>query len=62
MPTINISKDEPIEKALRRLKKIVTKEGIIQSIKEHRFYEKPSDKKRRKKSKFLRKLKRNVKV
>jgi len=55
MPVVFINRDEPIEKALRRLKKMVSKEGIIQSIKDHRYYEKPSDRKRRKLAKLKRK-------
>lgn len=47
MPSVYVNKDEPIEKAIRRLTKMVSKEGIIQSVKKNRFYEKPSEKKRR---------------
>jgi small subunit ribosomal protein S21 len=35
------------DKAVKLLKKIMSKEGILQEIKERRYYEKPSDKKRR---------------
>jgi small subunit ribosomal protein S21 len=51
MPVVIIHKDEPFEKALRRLKKLVTKEGIIQAIKDHRYYEKPSVKNRKRRNK-----------
>ena len=47
MPTVIVHKNEPIEKALRRLKKLMTKEGTIQILKQNRYYEKPSDRKRR---------------
>ncbi|MDP8261875.1 MAG: 30S ribosomal protein S21 [Candidatus Ancaeobacter aquaticus] len=48
MTTVTLKRNEPIEKALRRLKKKVDKEGIMKQIKQHRHYEKPSQKKRRK--------------
>lgn len=47
MPIVVVKKDEPIERALKRLTKIVTKEGIIQAVKQRRFYEKPSEKRRK---------------
>ncbi|MEI6971775.1 MAG: 30S ribosomal protein S21 [bacterium] len=48
MLQIKLRKGEPIEKALRRLKKIMDKEGMMREIRGHRYYEKPSEKKRRK--------------
>lgn len=35
------------DKAVKLFKKLVLKDGFIQEIKERRYYEKPSDKKRR---------------
>ncbi len=37
-----------MDKALRRLKKKLDKEGIMREIRSHRYYEKPSERKRRK--------------
>ena len=48
MPKIRVRKDEPIDKALRRLKRKVDKEGIIRQIRQLEHFEKPSQKKRRK--------------
>ena len=48
MTTIMLKRGEGVEKALRRLKKKMDKEGIMKHIKQHRHYEKPSQKKRRK--------------
>ncbi len=45
---IKIRKGEPLERALRRLKKKLDKEGVMREIRAHRHYEKPSVKKRRK--------------
>jgi len=45
---VNVRRGEPIERALRRFKKKIDKEGIIRQIKRHEAYEKPSQRKRRK--------------
>jgi len=48
VPKVVLKKNEPVDKALRRLKKKIDKEGIMKQIKQHRHYEKPSQKRRRK--------------
>ena len=48
MSEVKIRKGESVEKALRRLKKKMDKEGIMREIRSHRHYEKPSEKRRRK--------------
>lgn len=48
MPSVKVRVGEPIEKALRALKKKLDKEGIMKSAKAHRFYDKPSVKSRAK--------------
>ncbi|MFH0953843.1 MAG: 30S ribosomal protein S21 [Verrucomicrobiota bacterium] len=48
MSEVRIRKGESVDKALRRLKKKLDKEGIMREIRAHRHYEKPSEKKRRK--------------
>jgi small subunit ribosomal protein S21 len=40
--------DESIESAIRNFRQQVTKERIMSNLKEHAFFEKPSDKRRRK--------------
>ncbi len=47
MPKVVLKKNESVDRALRRLKKKMDKEGIIKQLKKHRHYEKPSDKRRR---------------
>lgn len=59
MPSIKVRIGEPIDKALRLLKKKLDKEGIMKSAKAHRFYDKPSIKKRAK-SKAARKRAKTV--
>ena len=48
MPKINIGENEPLEKALRRFKKKIEIEGILKALKARKYYEKPSEEKRRK--------------
>lgn len=48
MYQIKVKKGESVDKALRRLKKILDKEGTMREIRSHRYFEKPSEKKRRK--------------
>ncbi|MDR2664531.1 MAG: 30S ribosomal protein S21 [Puniceicoccales bacterium] len=50
MPTIEVKlrKGESVDKALRRLKKRLDREGVLQDAKARRSYEKPSVRRRRK--------------
>ena len=48
MTEIKLKKGEPVEKALRRLKKKVDREGTLRTVRHHRHFEKPSEKRRRK--------------
>ena len=48
MPKISVGEHEPLEKALRRFKKKIEIEGILKTLKARKYYEKPSEKKRRK--------------
>ena len=48
MIQIRLKRGEPIEKALRRLKKMMDKEGMMKQIRANRYYESPSEKKRKK--------------
>ncbi|OQC64526.1 MAG: 30S ribosomal protein S21 [Verrucomicrobia bacterium ADurb.Bin006] len=45
---IRLKKGESVEKALRRLKKKVDREGTLKEVRNHRHYEKPSERRRRK--------------
>jgi small subunit ribosomal protein S21 len=46
MTTVKVRPGDSIDKALRALKKRLDKEGVMKSVKAHRFYSKPSVKKR----------------
>ncbi|MFH1478367.1 MAG: 30S ribosomal protein S21 [Candidatus Omnitrophota bacterium] len=48
MSRIDIAPGEPLEKALRRFKKKIEREGVLKQLKARKHYEKPSEKKRRK--------------
>jgi len=48
MSTVKVRAGEPIDKALRALKKKLDKEGVMKAAKAHRFYDKPSVKSRAK--------------
>lgn len=46
---VKIRKGEPMERALRRLKKKLDREGVIRDVRAKRYFEKPCETKRRKK-------------
>lgn len=48
MTTVKVRPGESIDKALRALKKRLDKEGVMKAVKAHRFYMKPSIRKRAK--------------
>lgn len=48
MTLVKVRAGDSIDKALRALKKRLDKEGVMKSVKAHRFYVKPSIKKRAK--------------
>jgi len=50
---VRVKAEEPFEKALRRFKKKCNKEGLLQRLKELKYYEKPSDRRRRKLAKAV---------
>jgi small subunit ribosomal protein S21 len=50
---VRVKTDEPFEKALRRFKKKCNKEGLMQRLKELTYYEKPSDRRRRRLAKAI---------
>jgi small subunit ribosomal protein S21 len=48
MTVVKVRIGDSIDKALRALKKRLDKEGVMKAVKAHRFYSKPSIKKRAK--------------
>jgi len=45
---IRLRKGESVERALRRLKKKIDREGTLKEVRNHRHFEKPSERRRRK--------------
>jgi len=45
---VRVKRGEAVERALKRLKKIMDKEGMMKQLRANRYFEKPSEKKRRK--------------
>ena len=46
MAKVEIRKDESIDKALRKFKMKLRKEGVLDELKKREYYEKPSERKR----------------
>jgi len=46
--TVTLRKNEPVDKAIRRLKKKVDRESVLKIVRQHAYYEKPSEKRLRK--------------
>ena len=47
MTRVEVRDDESLEKALRRFKRILEREGVLKALKAKKHYEKPSERKRR---------------
>lgn len=48
MIQVKIKRGESVDKALKRLKRIMDKEGTMKQLRANRYFEKPSEKKRKK--------------
>lgn len=48
MSKVQVGEHENLEKALKRLKKKLEREGVLKILKARKHYEKPSEKRRRK--------------
>ena len=55
IPAIIVGEDEALDRAIRRFKRMVEKEGIVREWKRREFYEKPSTIRNRKKKAMERK-------
>lgn len=58
---ILVKNGEPLEKTLRRLRKICNNEGVTRDVKRSSVYEKPSERRRRKERERLKSLRQAVK-
>jgi small subunit ribosomal protein S21 len=48
MPRVKVHDNESLESALRRFKKKLQRSGVLKQYRNREFYEKPSEKRRRK--------------
>ena len=48
MIQLRLKKGESVERALKRLKKIMDREGLLKQLRNNRYYEKPCEKARKK--------------
>ena len=56
MPGVRVKEGESFERALRRFKKRCEKAGVLSDLRKHQHFEKPSERKTRKRSAARRKL------
>ena len=54
MLSIKVRRNEPVERAISKLKNLVVKEGTLQQLKDKRYYRKPSLKKKLKREAAMR--------
>jgi small subunit ribosomal protein S21 len=47
MPRVEVRQDESLERALKRFKRKLEREGVLKDLKAKKHYEKPSEKRRR---------------
>ena len=52
---INVGPDEPLEKAIKRFKRLIEKEGIIREWRRREYFEKPSLVRSRRRKALIRK-------
>lgn len=60
MLRVELKESETIDSALKRFKKEVEKDGILTEEKKHRFYEKPSETRKKKMSAVKRKIQKKM--
>ncbi|MFP4382609.1 MAG: 30S ribosomal protein S21 [Spirochaetia bacterium] len=60
MAHVKIDDNENLEKAIKRFKRMVEKEGIIREWKKREYYEKPSTIRNRKKKSLERKIQKKL--
>jgi small subunit ribosomal protein S21 len=60
MTGVRVRDDETFERALKRFNKSCEKAGILSDIKKHQYFEKPSDRKKRKLNQAKRRLRKRV--
>jgi small subunit ribosomal protein S21 len=60
MIRVKVRNNESIEQMVRRFKKLCEKEGLVRDIKRNSYYEKPSERRRRKDRKSMKRVTRDA--
>jgi small subunit ribosomal protein S21 len=60
MIRVKVRSNESVEQMVRRFKKLCEKEGLTRDIKRNSYYEKPSERRRRKVRKSLKRIAREL--
>lgn len=60
MIRVKVRGNESVEQMVRRFKKLCEKEGLTRDIKRNSYYEKPSERRRRKDRKSLKRVQRDL--
>lgn len=56
MPVVEVGENEPLEKALKRFRKVCEQSGVLSEYKKRERYEKPSETKKKKMAEAKRKM------
>ncbi|MBU0533782.1 MAG: 30S ribosomal protein S21 [Candidatus Omnitrophica bacterium] len=56
MPHVKLDKGEPLDKVLRKFKRQLEREGLFKELRRREFYEKPTEKRRKKYLKTVKKI------
>ena len=60
MPAVKVKENEPVDIAIRRLKRACEKAGILADVRKHEFYEKPTQERKRKKAAAVKRYKKKM--
>ena len=61
MPVVNVGENEPLEKALKRFRKVCEQSGVLSEYKKRERYEKPSETRKKKAQEARRKMRKLTK-
>ncbi len=56
MPYVKLDKGEPLDKVLRKFKRLLEREGLFKELKKREYYEKPTERRRKKYLKTMKKV------
>ena len=62
MPYVRVKENEPADVAIRRLKRLVEKAGILTELRKREFYEKPSEERKRKRAAAIKRYQKKLRM